>query len=211
MTDSDVALLGTTAAGRTQKKLDQLALSWRSCTDCALCHSRQRVVFYRGNPDASLAIVGEAPGHDEDLRGVPFIGSSGRVIDGLLTEAKVAFADVCFLNMVGCRPPNNRAPNAVELLACKPRTRAMLSAIDPDCILMLGLTAAKLAGVTSIGPWRGRPVDVDLGKHGRERGRARGVVTYHPSYLLRQGNSAKVRRHMLHDIRIASALAKGAP
>lgn len=210
--DPDIAMLGLTAAERANRQLAQLALSWRSCVDCALARSRSQVVFYRGNPNASLAIVGEAPGHDEDLRGQPFVGSSGRIMDSLLTEAKVAFDDVCFLNMVGCRPPNNRVPYAAELDACKPRTRGMLNAIDPDCILMLGLTAAKnLAGVTSIGPWRGRAVDVDLGRHGRERGRARGVVTYHPSFLLRQGNSAKVRAHMVHDIRIASALAKGAP
>lgn len=210
MTDPDIALLGLTATGRAEKQLEQLSLSWRSCTDCALSLSRQRVVFYRGNPNASLAIVGEAPGHDEDLRGQPFVGSSGRVMDSLLTEAKVAFDDVCFLNMVGCRPPSNRVPMHAELEACRPRTRAMLCIIDPDCVLMLGRIAAKLAGVTSIGPWRGRPVEVDFGPHGRHRGHARGVVTYHPSYLLRQGNSGKVRQQMLHDIRIARDIAKGA-
>lgn len=191
-------------------RLEQLSLSWRSCTDCELSRSRQRVVFYRGNPDASIAIVGEAPGHDEDLRGSPFVGAAGKVIDGLLVEAKVSFDEVCFVNMVGCRPPNNRAPKRAELDACRSRTLGMLNIIDPDCVLMLGLTAAKLAGVTSIGPWRGQPVDVDLGKIGvRLRGRARGVVTYHPSFLMRQGNSAKIRRHMLNDIRVARAIAKG--
>jgi uracil-DNA glycosylase len=194
-------------------RLEQIALSWRSCTDCALARSRTHVVFYRGNPDASIAIVGEAPGHDEDLRGVPFIGSSGRVLDGLLLDAKVAFDDVCFVNMVGCRPPANRAPKREELDACRPRTIGMLNVIDPDCVLLLGLTAARrLAGVTSIGPWRGRPVEVDLGKVGaRFRGRTRGVVTYHPSFLLRQGNSPKIRGRMLKDIQTARAIAKGAP
>lgn len=193
-------------------RLEQLALSWRSCTDCELSRARQRVVFYRGNPDASLAIVGEAPGHDEDFRGVPFVGPAGKVIDGLLVEAKVSFDEVVFLNMVGCRPPNNRAPKRAELDACRARTLGMLNVIDPDCVLMLGLTAARLAGVTSIGPWRGRAVDVDLGKIGvRFRGRSRGVVTYHPSFLLRQGNSPKIRGHMLHDIKLARAIAKGAP
>jgi DNA polymerase len=186
------------------RRLEQLALSWRSCTDCALSGSRQRVVFYRGNPSASIAIVGEAPGHEEDVRGIPFVGPAGKVIDGLLREAKVSFDDVCFVNMVGCRPPGNRAPKRAELVACEPRTLDMLRTVDPAVVLMLGLTAAKLAGVTSIGPWRGMPVRVELGKQRS----CRGVVTYHPSFLLRQGNSARVRRHMLSDIKVARAIAR---
>lgn len=187
-----------------RRRLEQLALSWRSCTDCALSRSRERVVFYRGNPNASLAIVGEAPGHEEDVRGVPFVGPAGKVIDSLLLDAKVSFDDVCFVNMVGCRPPANRAPKRDELAACAPRTLDMIRTIDPAAVLMLGLTAAKLASVTSIGPWRGMPVQVELGKQRS----CRGVVTYHPSFLLRQGNSARIRRHMLSDIKVVRAIAR---
>lgn len=186
-----------------KRRLEQLALSWRSCVDCALSRSRSRVVFYRGNPNARIAIVGDAPGHEEDVRGVPFVGPAGKVIDSLLLEAKVPFDDVCFLNVTGCRTPANRAPKREEIDACAPRTIDMLRTIDPMAILMLGLTAAKkLAGVTSIGPWRGMPVQVELGNL-----TCRGVVTYHPSFLLRQGNSARIRRHMISDIKVACALA----
>jgi len=188
-----------------RKRLEQLSLSWRSCTDCALSHSRSRVVFYRGNPDARMAIVGDAPGREEDVRGVPFVGPAGKLLDGLLVEAKVSFDDVCFVNMVGCRAPAGRMPKRDELAACRPRTLDMLRTVNPVVVLMLGLTAAaKLAGVTSIGPWRGMPVAVELGLQRS----CRGVVTYHPSFLLRQSNSPKVRRCMLSDIRVARAISR---
>ncbi len=187
-----------------RRHLEQLALSWRSCSDCALSRSRQRVVFYRGNPNALIAIVGEAPGAEEDVRGAPFVGPAGRVINGLLLEAKVSFDDVCFLNMVGCRPPANRVPRREELLACEPRTLDMLRTVNPSVVLMLGRTAAKLASIPAIGPWRGMPVQVELGKQRS----CRGVVTYHPSFLLREGNSAKIRRQMLSDIKVARAIGR---
>lgn len=187
-------------------RLDQLMISWRSCADCALAHSRSQVVFYRGNPNASIVILGDAPGQEEDVRGVPFVGPAGKLIDSLLLEAKVSFDDVCFMNMVGCRPLANRAPSHEELGACSPRTLDMLRTIDPKAVLMLGLTAAKLASVTSIGPWRGMPVRVELG---RQR-TCRGVVTYHPSLVLQQRahDSARLRRHMLSDIKVIRAIAK---
>lgn len=198
---TDTTELGTS---RARRRLDQLSLSWRSCTDCALSRTRSRVVSYRGNPDASIVLVGEAPGQEEDTRGVPFVGPAGRVINGLLLEAKVSFDGVAFVNMVGCRPPANRKPAREELVACEPRTLDMIRTIDPVVVIMLGLTAAKLASVPSIGPWRGMPVRVELG-----RGRScRGVVTYHPSYLLRQGNDPRIRRRMLSDIKVARAIAR---
>jgi uracil-DNA glycosylase family 4 len=110
---------------------------------------------------------------------------------------------VCFVNMVGCRTPLGQSPRREELAACLPRTLEMLRTIDPAVVLMLGLTAASLASVTSIGPWRGMPVEVSLGKQRS----CRGVVTYHPSFLL-QTNSARVRRHMLSDIKVARAIAR---
>lgn len=189
---------------RKARHLEQLALSWRSCVDCALSRSRQRVVFYRGSVSASIVLVGEAPGAEEDERGVPFVGPSGRAINGLLLEAKVPFDDVCFVNMVGCRPPSNRKPAREELLACSPRTLDMIRAIEPRVLIMLGLTAAKLAAVPAIGPWRGQPVRVELGK-GLS---CRGIVTYHPSYLLREGNAPKIHRRMLSDIKVARAIAR---
>lgn len=201
---TDVAELGLTPSERARRRLEVVSLSWRSCTDCALSRSRSHVVSYRGEPNASIVLVGEAPGQEEDSRGVPFVGPAGRVINSLLHEAKVSFGDVAFVNMVGCRPPANRKPLREELIACEPRTLDMIRTMNPVVVIMLGLTAAKLAVVPSIGPWRGKPVRVELG---RQRS-CRGVVTYHPSYLMRQGNDPRIRRRMLSDIKVARAIAR---
>lgn len=188
-------------------RLDQLALSWRGCTDCPqLALGRSRVVFYRGNPDAKLAIVGAAPSRDDDARGLPFVGAAGKVVDELLSAAKVSFGDVCMLHMLGCRTPQDRAPRTAELRACAPRTLAMLMAIKPRAVLMMGITPAKLAGVIAVGPWRGVPVDVKLNAH-----TVRGVVTYRPEFLLEleaRGDSAHgLRAMMVSDIKVARSLA----
>lgn len=185
------------------KRLEQLALSWRSCTDCALARSRTLVVFHRGNPDARIAIIGDAPGQEEDSRGIPFVGVVGKVLDSLLSEAKVAFDDVCYLNMVGCRAPAYRAPLAPELVACSPRTVAMIRAVDPVVLLLLGRTAASLAKVTSIGPWRGMPTSAEVGGK-----RYRAVVSYHPSFLIREHGDLKIRQQMVFDIKVAHAISQ---
>lgn len=171
---------------------------------CALSTSRARVVFHRGNPNAAIAVVGDAPGRSEESRGLPFVGQAGRVIDALLIDAKISFGDVCFLTMVGCRTPGGRAPRREELGACRPRTLDMLRTIDPAVVVMVGLTAARaLSEVTSIGPWRGAPVTVSLGA-GRT---VRGVATYHPAFLQNATDATKVHRQMLSDFNVARALA----
>jgi DNA polymerase len=189
-----------------QRQLAQLALSWAGCTSCGLCTMRSRVVFHRGNPSGSIAIVGDAPGREEDARGLPFVGPAGKLLDEMLAAAKVSFDDVCYLNLIGCRTPYDRAPNREEIGPCLARTLGMLRAIDPAVVIMLGLTAANtLAHVTSVGPWRGMPVEVEL-----DRGRScRGIVTYHPRFLLQHSGHrlAALRRNMLSDLKVARALA----
>lgn len=194
----------TLGQSRKKVRLEQLAAGWKGCTDCGLAIGRTKVVFYRGNPDARILIIGEAPGADEDTRGVPFVGKAGHALNDLLSKAGVdPDNDVLIINRIGCRPPNNRVPKLDELKACEPRTNFMIKTVDPGAILLLGLTAAKLAGVTSVGPWRGQPVDVEFpGKT------YRGVVTYHPSFLLRQGNSPKLAKRMISDIKVAKAISR---
>lgn len=187
------------------RRLEQLVQGWKSCTDCSLAIGRTKVVFYRGNPEARLLIIGEAPGADEDSRGKPFVGRAGHALDDLLIKAGLNPAeDVFVMNRIGCRPPGNRVPKTNELKACSPRTDYMIKTVDPGVILLLGLTAAKLAGVTSVGPWRGQPVEVEL-----NGSVYRAVVTYHPSFLLRQGNSSKLARRMISDIKVARAISHG--
>lgn len=187
-----------------RKKIDQLRLSWKSCSDCSLSLQRSNVVFYRGNPESRFVIIGEAPGRDEDEQGKPFVGSAGRTLDSLLAQSRLDVDDDIFvMNILGCRPPNNRTPKREEIKACEPRTNYLIKVVDPKVILLLGATAAKLACITSIGPWRGTRVEVDL-----EGKTYPAVVTYHPSFLLRQGGSAKIKRKILFDIALAKSIFK---
>lgn len=190
------------------RKLQHLAMSWKSCADCALSTTRTNVVFYRGNPEAKFLVMGEAPGRDEDEEGKPFIGQAGKVLDRLLSISGLdPVKDVFVMNVVGCRPPNNRPPKREEILACCSRTSYMIELVNPNVVLLLGATAAKLANITSIGPWRGKPTEIEEGC-GLVRP-YKAVVTYHPSFYLRQGKSKNVERKILSDIKVAKAIGRG--
>jgi DNA polymerase len=150
--------------------------------------------------------MGEAPGRDEDEQGKPFVGKCGKVLDSFLTSCRLdPEKDVFIMNVVGCRPPNNRPPKREEIDSCSTRTDYMIEVVNPNVILLLGSTAAKLADVLSIGPWRGQPVEIE--KRGLIR-TYRAVVTYHPSFYLRQGKSKDVERKILSDIKVARAIGR---
>lgn len=190
-----------------QRKLQHLAMSWKSCADCDLALSRTNVVFYRGNPEAKFLVMGEAPGKDEDEEGKPFIGQAGKALDKFLTASGLdPIKDVFVMNVVGCRPPNNRPPKREEISLCSNRTNYMIDLVNPNVVLLLGATAAKMADITSIGPWRGKPVEIE--KFGLKK-TYRAVVTYHPSFYLRQGKSKGVERKILSDIKVAKAIGRG--
>lgn len=186
-------------------KLRKLELSWRSCYDCKLSTHRTNVVFYRGNPDAKMLLIGEAPGMDEDLDGRPFVGTSGRELNNILfNELDInCEQDICIINVVGCRPYGNRQPKREEIIACRPRTEYMIRTIDPSVIVLLGGTAAKLAGINSVNPWRGKPLTMEV--RNREY---KAVVTYHPSYYLRNGKSKKIKKKIIFDLLVACSLMK---
>lgn len=171
--------------------LDKLESAWRDCDACALSVRRNRVVHWRGAATAPLLLVGEAPGADEDKRGLPFVGQAGRVLDEMLTAQGLDVTrDVFITNTVACRPPGNRTPTREEVAACLPRRQRLFDIIEPRCVLLLGLTAAQaVAGVTSIGTWRGQELVVRVGP-GRPRD-CPAVVTWHPSYLLRMRGTEK--------------------
>lgn len=192
-------------ADRT-RRLRHLAMSWKSCADCDLSIGRTNVVFYRGNPDAKIIVMGEAPGRDEDEQGKPFVGKAGKALDSLLISSRLdPVKDVFIMNVVGCRPPNNRPPKREEISSCSSRTNYMIDLISPNVILLLGATAAKFADVLSISPWRGQPIEIE--RSGLKKV-YRAVVTYHPSFYLRQGKSKEVERKILSDIKIARAIGR---
>jgi DNA polymerase len=138
----------------------------RVCVECPLHETRTQVVFGSGNADAELMFVGEAPGANEDLQGVPFVGQAGKLLERLLEEIGMARSDVFIANTLMCRPPDNRDPYPHELDACRHWLLRKLELIQPTMVCTLGNFATKLlrgdptgisrihgqAEVTTIGP-----------------------------------------------------------
>ena len=151
-----------------------------ACQRCRLCEGRRSLVFGMGHPDADLVILGEGPGANEDRDGLPFVGAAGQMLDNMLKHVLGLTRDqVYILNVVKCRPPNNRNPQPDEVAACRPFLLGQLQAIRPKVILTLGSPAVKTLLETTRGimsmrgrwqAWEGVPV----------------MPTLHPAYLLRK-------------------------
>lgn len=163
--------------------VDLAALNGMICTclKCPLGATRTKFVFGVGNPKATLMLVGEAPGADEDLQGEPFVGRAGQLLNKILDAIRFRREDVYICNILKCRPPNNRTPAAGEVEQCLPYLRKQIQLVRPRVILCLGLTAAQnLLGTTeSLTRLRGRELSFE------------GIplmVTYHPAALLRNPN-----------------------
>lgn len=148
------------------------------CTRCRLHKGRTNIVFGVGNVDADLMFVGEGPGADEDAQGEPFVGRAGQLLNNMITAMGISRGDVYIANVVKCRPPGNRTPEADECDTCLPFLLRQIEVVRPKVIVALGATAAKnlLLINDSMGKLRGRWYDF--------KG-ARLAVTYHPAYLLR--------------------------
>ncbi len=152
-----------------------------TCVKCPLGHTRTKFVFGTGNPAATLMVIGEAPGADEDAQGEPFVGRAGQLLNKILEAIHFRREDVYICNILKCRPPGNRKPLAEEVDLCIPYLRKQIGLVKPRVILALGLTAAEnLLGTTeSLGRLRGRVLQYE----GTPL-----MVTYHPAALLRNPN-----------------------
>ena len=152
-----------------------------TCLKCPLGHTRTNFVFGTGNPAATLMIIGEAPGADEDAQGEPFVGRAGQLLNKILEAIGFKREDVYICNILKCRPPGNRKPLAEEVDLCIPYLRKQIALVKPKLILALGLTAAEnlLATTESLGRLRGRVFQYE----GTPL-----MVTYHPAALLRNPN-----------------------
>jgi DNA polymerase len=149
------------------------------CTRCPLAYAgRRSIVFADGNPNARLMFVGEGPGADEDIQGLPFVGKAGQLLNNMITAMGLKREDVYIANIVKCRPPANRVPEPAEANVCTQFLVKQVDIVQPEVIVALGATAATyLLGVKqSLAGLRGR-------WHGC-RG-AKVAVTYHPAFLLR--------------------------
>lgn len=169
-----------------------------TCTKCGLHSSRTNTVFSRGNPQASLCIVGEAPGEEEDKQGLPFVGKSGKLLDETLTKLGLdPQKDIYVCNIIKCRPPNNRRPEEDEVNTCIDYLDEQLQLLNPKVIVALGSTSinsllpANTLGITKI--------------HGRffKYGKIPLLPTYHPSYVLRNGSSGPVYEDFKKDLESA--------
>jgi uracil-DNA glycosylase family 4 len=168
-----------------EERREELKAVYRQASVCTRCPqlaaTRQTVVFGSGNADADLMFVGEAPGQQEDLQGLPFVGRAGKLLDQLLSEVGLERADVFITNVLKSRPPGNRDPDLAEIDACKPYLHKQVELIEPRVICTLGNFATKLLtrsqrGITSV---HGRPQVHELG------GRAvRVFPIYHPAAAL---------------------------
>jgi len=167
------------AAERVQDdSLERICGELAGCTRCKLHRRRTSVVFGVGNPHADLVFVGEGPGHDEDVQGIPFVGRAGQLLTQMINAMGLSREDVYIANVVKCRPPENRTPEKDEIATCLPFLFRQLTNINPKVIVCLGSVAAQALLNTnkSISHFRGQWLDF--------RG-AKLMATYHPAYLLR--------------------------
>lgn len=158
--------------------LERICGELAGCTRCKLHQRRTNVVFGVGNPHAELVFVGEGPGHDEDIQGIPFVGRAGQLLTQMIIAMGLKRGDVYIANVVKCRPPDNRTPEKDEIATCLPFLFRQLTNINPKVIVCLGSVAAQALLNTnkSISHFRGQWFDF--------RG-AKLMATYHPAYLLR--------------------------
>ena len=119
-------------------QLEKIAEKVRSCTNCKLCESRTKAVPGKGNFDADVIFVGEAPGRSEDINGEPFVGAAGKKLDVILEDAGINRNDVYITNIVKCRPPNNRVPSKEEEMACNDFINQEIEIINPTDYLCYG-------------------------------------------------------------------------
>lgn len=164
------------------------------CTRCKLHNlGRTQIVFGVGNPHADLMFVGEAPGADEDIQGIPFVGRAGQLLTKMIEAMGFSRDDVYIANVLKCRPPGNRNPEPDEIAMCEPFLFRQLASIDPKVVIALGAFAARTLLKTDapISRLRGRIFDF--------RG-AKLIPTFHPSFLLR---SPGYKREAWDDLKLA--------
>src|SRR3569833_3208871 len=174
---------------------DALRAEVSACTRCGLHERRTQAVFGVGNPRAQWMIIGEAPGADEDRQGGPFVGRAGKLLNNMLLAVGLKREEVYIANIVKCRPPGNRDPQAEEAQSCAPYLARQIALIRPKIILAVGRIAAQnlLDTDRTVGALRGNKfhyahTDIPV------------IVTYHPAYLLR---SPQEKRKTWDDLRLA--------
>jgi DNA polymerase len=198
----EAAIASAREAATTAPTLDALRALLETFDGCALKHTATRLVFADGNPQARVMFVGEAPGRDEDIEGLPFVGRSGKLLDRMIAAIGLDRSSAYIANVIPWRPPGNRTPTPQETQICLPFIRRQIELVDPDVLVTLGnpSTQALLGTREGIMRSRGKWFDYDTGSRA-----IRAIATFHPAYLLR---SPSYKRMSWLDLRaIAKALA----
>jgi DNA polymerase len=184
LSEGSVKILEQMNKGARDETLDTIREDLGDCRRCRLHKGRKHIVFGLGNPQARLVLVGEGPGYEEDLHGLPFVGQAGQLLTKILKAIHLEREDVYIGNIIKCRPPKNRSPEPEEIAACLPFLQRQIRAIRPKLICALGTFAAQtlLQTQTPISRLRG---------HFQAYEGIPVLPTYHPAFLLR--NPAKKR------------------
>jgi len=175
--------------------LEQLKSYISNFKGCELYKSSTNMVFSDGNPKSKIMLIGEAPGHDEDIQGKPFVGRSGKLLDKMLEAIELNREKVYIANIVPWRPPSNRRPTDEEIEICLPFIKKHIELIKPKVLMLLGSTAtfALLKNTEGISKIRGKWVDLNLNNISVPT-----LPTFHPAFLLRQPAQKK---HVWEDLK----------
>jgi DNA polymerase len=174
-------LLSTTQIYSMSNTLNDLQTHVYNCNKCSISATRKNVIFGVGNPEANLMLIGETPYEEEDLQGKPFIGKTGHLLDKMLAAIDFNRNEVFMSNIIKCRPPANRDPNAQEISLCMPYLVKQIEYIQPKIILAFGLITGQTLIKTSdsLSQMRGKVHNLK---------NISVIVTYHPAALLRNPN-----------------------
>jgi uracil-DNA glycosylase family 4 len=197
----EAAIMLAREAARTAPSLDVLRALLEKFDGCALKSTATRLVFADGNPQARIMFVGEAPGREEDIEGLPFVGRSGKLLDRMIAAIGLDRGNAYIANVIPWRPPGNRTPTPQETQICLPFIQRQIELVNPDVLVTLGnpSTQTLLSTREGIMKTRGRWFDYDTGTRV-----IRALATFHPAYLLR---SPSYKRMAWQDLRsIAKAL-----
>ena len=199
----DGAAFAARETARNAPDLAALEAALAAFDGCPLKKTAKNLCMARGNPNARIMMIGEAPGRDEDLEGKPFVGRAGHLLDKMLAAISLTDADVYITNTVYWRPPGNRTPTPQEVQACQPFLDRQIELVAPDIIVLLGGAAAKQVLATDEGIMKLRGKWRSYHSGGRD---IRTIATLHPAFLLRTPGA---KRQAWRDLLLIKAALDG--
>ncbi|XIA66966.1 uracil-DNA glycosylase family protein [Bradyrhizobium sp. TZ2] len=201
----EAAIASAREAARTAPTLEALRALLENFEGCALKNTATRLVFADGNPEARIMFVGEAPGRDEDIEGLPFVGRSGKLLDRMIAAIGLDRSKAYIANVIPWRPPGNRTPTPQETQICLPFIQRQIELVNPDVLVTLGnpSTQTLLSTREGIMKTRGKWFDYETGTR-----TIRATATFHPAYLLR---SPSYKRMSWQDLRAIARALEQAP